>query len=175
MKICEDCNQEKPFDAAAPARTKASGFYGWYCWDCYIQNTQERAQRKGIERSPEYVALQAQRKALTTKYKEELGAITARLLSLNQMNKVAKAQKTQEKAKVQKVQKASCPRGYVPCSKPYGTQVQEIQDELAMATDPAQRTMLEDKLRVTQSKAAKYGPTAFDYVKKTVGKDKDEA
>jgi len=36
MKECKVCREAKPFDSAQKYRSKASGFHGTLCWDCYV-------------------------------------------------------------------------------------------------------------------------------------------
>jgi hypothetical protein len=40
-KLCKICLEEKPFDGTAKTGTKASGFQGRTCWDCYVTASRE--------------------------------------------------------------------------------------------------------------------------------------
>jgi hypothetical protein len=43
-KLCIQCNECKPYDPMAVRYTKASGFHGSKCWDCYVKNQREYTQ-----------------------------------------------------------------------------------------------------------------------------------
>lgn len=36
-KVCGECGEAKPYDFLAKHCSKASGFYGAYCWACYCK------------------------------------------------------------------------------------------------------------------------------------------
>lgn len=65
MKVCKVCMQECPFDIAQPVYSKASGFHGASCWDCY-----KAAQRARTAASPEHQALNAQLRAIKLELRE---------------------------------------------------------------------------------------------------------
>ena len=52
-KNCIQCNECKPFDPMATKYTKASGFHGSRCWDCYVKNQREYIQ-EWRKAKPEY-------------------------------------------------------------------------------------------------------------------------
>lgn len=52
-KQCTQCNEMKPFDPMAVKYTKASGFHGSKCWDCYVKNQREYIQ-EWRRAKPEY-------------------------------------------------------------------------------------------------------------------------
>jgi hypothetical protein len=39
MKVCKTCSKEKPYDQSAKLNSKASGFMGNRCWECYLVST----------------------------------------------------------------------------------------------------------------------------------------
>src|SRR5574343_138686 len=41
LKHCKYCGQMKPFNPMAIKYTKASGFHGAKCWDCYLKIARE--------------------------------------------------------------------------------------------------------------------------------------
>lgn len=58
-KRCPKCGLEKPFDPSAKPQTKAVGFRGNVCWDCYViaSRAKQRAQRstpEGLAKAREY-------------------------------------------------------------------------------------------------------------------------
>lgn len=65
MKICKACMQEKPFDTTQATYSKASGFHGATCWDCY-----KAAQRARMAASPEHQVLKAQLHAIKLQLRE---------------------------------------------------------------------------------------------------------
>jgi len=36
MKLCKECDEYKPYDPTQGRQTKASGFAGKVCWDCFV-------------------------------------------------------------------------------------------------------------------------------------------
>jgi len=42
MRYCKYCNQNKPFDHSQQRLSKASGFMGARCWDCYVTYQREK-------------------------------------------------------------------------------------------------------------------------------------
>lgn len=69
FKFCVTCQENKPFNSAVGNGTKARGFYGLRCWDCYLADEAARkktytkealagAQRRHYLKvsSPEYLA-----------------------------------------------------------------------------------------------------------------------
>jgi len=47
MKTCKVCNQLKPFDPAIKGQSKAAGFMGKVCWDCYVRAS--RLKSRGLD------------------------------------------------------------------------------------------------------------------------------
>lgn len=47
LRYCPHCEQDKEFDPAQKRDSKARGFKGTFCWDCYqkVHNAQHRAMR----------------------------------------------------------------------------------------------------------------------------------
>ena len=52
-KQCNQCGEVKPYDPMATRYTKASGFHGANCWDCYIANQREYI-REWRKAKPDY-------------------------------------------------------------------------------------------------------------------------
>lgn len=50
-KTCKECGEEKPYDPNEKQNSKASGFYGCQCWDCY--RLSKKLQHREIRSTPE--------------------------------------------------------------------------------------------------------------------------
>lgn len=174
MKHCDDCNQEKPYDPSALPRSKASGFYGWQCWDCYKQNVLGRLHKRTGAQSLEYVALCAELENLVAKTQQ----VKARIRTLQEAAKEAcrKAQSEARSARP-KVSKSivtvqSGERIRV-MSLPYLELVAQAQANLSQFLQEVSKDHpdfevrkwgLETKLEYAQNKLALFGPTAFDFM-----------
>ncbi len=169
LKYCDSCCQEKPFDPDAPIRTKARGFYDWYCWDCHRQDKRRRFHATVEIQSPEFQALQNRHAELLT----ELNVIALKMKELIAQHKqdmraatIQLTQTLQSKKKRTTARKESI----VQIGPTYAEAVAELQAALeALPRDvqsPETATLqasLVYKLQIAQSKLAKYGPDAYDY------------
>lgn len=45
LRECKTCGEQKPWDPTAKPKSKASGFCGKVCWDCYLVADAERNRR----------------------------------------------------------------------------------------------------------------------------------
>lgn len=58
MKFCKDCEQFKPHDPTQKHQSKASGFMGKVCWDCFVLAQRAKMQsRRDPVQSRSYGAL----------------------------------------------------------------------------------------------------------------------
>lgn len=162
LKLCEDCGQTKPFEPSAPERTKASGFYGWYCWDCHTQNAAVRKALRTGTQSPEYIDLHTQVECFQQKIKE----LKTRMLKIQQDRQLAaqEARKQARNARPKALAKHTL-------GLPYGELARTAQIALdTFLEEPAvdhpgytlRKHNLEYKLEYAQKKLGLFGPDAFD-------------
>ena len=165
MKRCDSCDQEKPYDPSAPARSKARGFYDWQCWDCY----RAKASKRNTVQSIEYEVLQSRALVLSA----ELAEVRAQMQELlkAQKQKNHEAQQTRKRL-AEEAKQAARQHGVgtkfvtkngetlIRASPPYKVMVQEAQKALKVSPQDPE---LQHKLQVAQNKLAKFGPDAFDF------------
>lgn len=169
LKYCDSCCQEKPFNPDAPIRTKARGFYDWYCWDCHKQGKRRRFHATVEIQSTEFQALQNRQAELLT----ELNAIALRMKELIAQNKQSmRATTTQLTRTLQSKKKRTTTKkeSIVQVGPTYAEAVAELQTALAAVPRDTRsleasilQASLEHKLQIAQCKLAKYGPDAYDY------------
>lgn len=51
MRLCKECNQLKPYEPTQRRQSKASGFMGNICWNCFVE-TQRAVMRERTTRNP---------------------------------------------------------------------------------------------------------------------------
>ena len=170
MKYCSDCNQEKPYDPSAPPRTKASGFYGWHCWDCHKQNALGRLHKRTDIQDPEYEALRAELEALTA----ELRLLKAQIRAMQEAH-VQATKDTRKKAQneARSTRPKALPKKAL--SLPYGELAKQAQYDLDQFLQvfpkehkdfDVRKRNLEYKLEYAQKKLALFGPYEFDVAAK---------
>lgn len=177
MKHCDDCNQEKPYEPSAAPRSKASGFYGWQCWDCYKNDTTKRVHKRKDIQDPEYVGWCVRAKALTA----ELRLLKAQIKTRQEAAGLA-AKEARKKALAQA--RRAKPRALHKdaLSLPYGELVVEkraVRDHF-LKTFPEDHPDYADKkywldynLACAEKKLALYGPYEFDVAAKIPEKYKE--
>lgn len=181
LKYCADCNQEKPHEPSAPPRTKANGFYGWYCWDCHKQNALGRLQKRTGAQSSEYEALHAKLEVLKTETAQvkaalrsfqEITAQEARRARHQAQNEARNARPKALRKKAQVTTMQSGERVRI-MSLPYSELVAQAQVSLNQFLQEVSKDHpdfevrkrgLETKLEYAQNKLALFGPTAFDFM-----------
>lgn len=167
--LCPTCNEDKPQDPTKPARTKANGFYGKYCWDCHKKDALDRLHGRNAIQSPvlealdaEYASLQAQLRTLQAKIQETRRAENQVLRAAGQKPIVRRATSK-------------------PVSKLYGDIVREAQNALDQfdVTCPnelgsPQRKAMHYTLKRAEYKVQLFGPNAFDVKSTRTAKSDDD-
>lgn len=53
MKLCKECNELKPYDPHAKRQSKAQGFVGLVCWDCFVRTQRAKMQERATAKNPQ--------------------------------------------------------------------------------------------------------------------------
>ena len=174
LRTCKQCNQDKPFDPAAPRDSAARGFSGYTCWTCHKAKRNDQYQDPVVRehKAQEAKARRDAENVAWLLHKEEQAQIReakflAKEAELRAKNQLAVAKKNA--------------MDKIGTTKTYGIQVLKAQSALAafdrqnMGKHHQQafvynRKALEYTLEVAQAKAAKFGPDAYDYTPKEAAK-----
>ena len=90
MKLCKVCNQLKPFDLTAPHQSKAQGFMGLVCWDCFVTAQRIKMRARRNNQSPEILALKARKAQLKVEMLEAQRAMVYARIDAKQKQEEAK-------------------------------------------------------------------------------------
>lgn len=164
LRLCPLCQTEKPYDPTQKARSRASGFYDPYCWDCH---THRQTSVLSPDKRIDLIKLLSQIQACY----DAMHPHTEAIQGLKRKVQQYKLEITKLKASSPKASSPKKPKSVPQLT--YAVRIQQAQGaleklgqlDLSADSSPMVRTQklrLQHELEVAQTKALRFGANAYD-------------